>query len=374
MEVHELMEYDLGHTQIDTLDSSPPMSLLATLSERSGIGLGQLRCMSLSGWVPWLLDSLDDVHPSSLETYVFQFSVLLPRGKRKARKVTGWRAWIPSKPNQLACPVCMESVASRPLLLAWQLPLMLSCPLHGCWLEPCHCIPGYFLGWDRKDISPVMASTAVAAMDQRSWQAMTTGFVELPRRRIHAGVWFRLLRTLLDEINTPVSQCGSYGGMVRNIWEQCDYKLRAGQSHWFPYENLPLRVQRKMMEAAATAIVLIESKAITPSGEHADLFYPIPHNGFTNGLIPEKRQMELHSIWQGTVEAIKEALVEAKHNPEIACFLFALASYGRHNPEHLSSLREIFASEGIPPEFLSHYVPDGPFTCRRISDGINDNF
>jgi hypothetical protein len=24
-------------------------------------------------------------------------------------------------------------------------------------------------------------------MDRRTWQALTTGFVELPRRRIHAG-------------------------------------------------------------------------------------------------------------------------------------------------------------------------------------------
>lgn len=95
---------------------------------------------------------------------------------------------------------------------------------------------------------------------------------------------------------------------------------------------------------------------------------------FPTLVLLESLQLELHSIWQGTVEAVKEALVKAKHNPEIARFLFALASYGRNNPEHLSSLREIFACEGIPSELLSHYVPDGPFTCRRISDEINDSF
>ncbi|WP_220385001.1 hypothetical protein, partial [Klebsiella pneumoniae] len=34
---------------------------------------------------------------------------------------------------------------------------------------------------------------AIAAMDQRTWQALTTGHVELPRRRIHAGLWLKTI-------------------------------------------------------------------------------------------------------------------------------------------------------------------------------------
>ena len=52
---------------------------------------------------------------------------------------------------------------------------------------------------ENADAEPRTASDAIAAMDQRTWQALTTGHLELPRRRIHAGLWFRLLRALLDE-------------------------------------------------------------------------------------------------------------------------------------------------------------------------------
>jgi hypothetical protein len=57
-------------------------------------------------------------------------------------------------------------------------------------------------------------------------------------------------------------------------------------------------------------------------------------------------------------------VAEARHNPEAARSLFALASYGRRrDPDSLMQLRATFAEEGIPPEYLSHYQPDEPLTC-----------
>lgn len=92
MEVSELLEHDLGHGQVDDLDTAPLLTLLAMLSQRSGIEPDRLRCMSFAGWVPWLLDSLDDQIPDALETYAFQLSVLLPGLRRKTRSITSWRA------------------------------------------------------------------------------------------------------------------------------------------------------------------------------------------------------------------------------------------------------------------------------------------
>ncbi|MFP8342330.1 TniQ family protein, partial [Pseudomonas aeruginosa] len=74
------------------------------------------------------------------------------------------------------------------------------------------------------------------------------------------------------------------------------------------------------------------------------------------------------------IKAIEEAIVEARHNPVTARSLFALTSYGQRDPESLERLRITFANEGIPPEFLSYYEPDGPFTCRRLNDGLSDSF
>ncbi len=111
------------------------------------------------------------------------------------------------------------------------------------------------------------------------WQALTTGHVELPRRRIHAGLWFRLLRTLLDELNTPLSTCGTYAGYLRQIWECCGHPLRAGQSLWRPYETLNPAVRLQMLEAAATAISLIEVRDISPPASTQSYSGPSPKPG-----------------------------------------------------------------------------------------------
>ena len=78
--------------------------------------------------------------------------------------------------------------------------------------------------------------------------------------------------------------------------------------------------------------------------------------------------------WQRAAQAIDEAIIEARHDPETARSLFALASYGRRDPASLEQLRATFAEEGIPPEFLSHYVPKGPFAFLSMNDGLSDKF
>lgn len=372
MEVRDLLEHDLGHDQAVDLDEAPPLSLLRAISQRSGIGLDRLHSMSFAGWVPWLLDGLDPCLPDALATYAFQFSILLPKRHHRMITITNWRAWQPSLPIYRACPLCLKDPARQITLLVWKVPLMLSCPLHGCWLESYKVKQGRFCGWENADITPRKASDPIAAMDRRTWQALTTGYVELPRRRVHAGIWFRLLRRLLDELNTPLAQCGSGSWSIRYVWERCGYPVRAGQGLWRPYEILSPTVQLQMLEAAANAIKLLESNVVRSQGEQAALFMPEPQTGFTTGFTAVQKKVEPVDYWKEAIEAINEALVDARHNPETARSLFALASYGQRDPESLARVRAMFAENGIPPEFLSHYVPDGPFTCIRLNDGLSD--
>ena len=63
---------------------------------------------------------------------------------------------------------------------------------------------GAFVCWESTG-EFVTANAAVQAMDRRTHQGLATGLVALPRRSVHPGVWLRLLRTLLDEVNTPIS-------------------------------------------------------------------------------------------------------------------------------------------------------------------------
>ena len=151
--------------------------------------------------------------------------------------------------------------------------------------------------------------------------------------------------------------------------------MGAGQSLWRPYEILNPAVRLQMLEAAATAISLIKVRDISPLGEHAKLFWFEPQTQFTSGLPAKEPKPEPVNHWQRAVQAIDEAITEARHNPETARSLFALASsYGRRDPASLEHLRATFAKEGVPSEFLSHYEPDGPFTCLRQNDGLSDNF
>lgn len=352
MDVRDLLESDLSHAQVDDLDIAPPPSLLTALSQRSGIELDKLRLMSLTGWTPWLLDSLDAQMPDALETYTLQFSVLLPRRKLKVKSVTHWRAWMPNQPILRACPLCLSHSVNQALLLVWKLPLMLSCPIHGCWLESYWGLQGQFFSWDDDNTTPRQVNETIAKMDRRTWQAFITGFVDLPRRRIHAAIWFRLLRTLLEELNTPISRCGSHAKSIREIWERSGHPLRAGQSQWRPYELLKPATQLQMLEAAAIAIDMIELNLLNPRGEQAALFLPEPQSELSNGQPTIKRNTETVDYWQEALSAINEAFNEAKHNPEMARSLFALAAFGRDDTETMDRLRVMLIKEGIPAEFL----------------------
>ena len=139
-----------------------------------------------------------------------------------------------------ACPLC---VTTAPFFtLASQLPLTLSCPEHGCHLAPTLGAAGSFLGWEEANTHTTPASAAVRAMDVRTHQGLSTGAVTLPRRLVHVGVWFRLLRALIDELSTPVSKLDAHSRRtLEHIWHSTGHPVRAGiVGAWRPYEDLSL--------------------------------------------------------------------------------------------------------------------------------------
>lgn len=265
---------NLGHSLDgpEDLDTCPPAGFARELARRTGIDLHRIQRMSLSGWAPWLIDQVEPA-PGAFTIYTRQLSVLLPAGRRRPREVPGWRAWLPSQQALRACPQCIAtSKPPHPYQLLWSLPLTLSCPFHGCLLEPHAKAPCYFSDWERKPPRPRPASATVLAMDSRTWHAMTTGSVDLPRRQVHAGIWFRLIRTIIDELGTTMSECRTAGRMIMRIWKETGYPLRAGPLKWHTHEDFPLDVQLRTLEAAATAIYLLESKTLTGLGPDAALF------------------------------------------------------------------------------------------------------
>lgn len=116
-------------------------------------------------------------------------------------------------PTAMGLPSCVTGCSPpHPYQLMWSLPLMLTCPVHHCLLESHEGARGYHFGWYDQLPTPRTADAAIRDMDARTWHALTTGGVNLPRRRVHAGVWIRLLPTLLgelDELGATLTESGA---------------------------------------------------------------------------------------------------------------------------------------------------------------------
>lgn len=267
---------DLGYALDgpEYLDKCPPAGFALELSRRTGVDPHRIQRMSLGGWAPWLLDQVEP-DPEAFTTYTRQLSVLLPAGKRRPREIPAWRVWLPSTQALRACPQCIAaSKPPHPYQLLWFLSLTLSCPFHGCVLEPRAKAASYFSDWERKPPTPRPASATILAMDSRTWRAMTTGSVDLPRRRVHAGIWFRLIRTIIDELGATISECRTEARMILHIWKEAGSPLRAGPLRWHAHEDYPLDVQLRTLQATATTIHLLESRTLTGQGPEAALFLP----------------------------------------------------------------------------------------------------
>lgn len=346
MDLMDLLLFEWGKGQIIDLDIRPPDGFLETIAGRSGVELDILRCMTLAGWIPWLLDSFD-LEDDAFNCYVNQFSVLLPQKKRPIRIVPGWRAWIPRRNLNRACPICFgESSGKLIFKLMWLFPLFVSCPVHGCWLEPFIGRFGTLYGWAHRESTPRPAVPVIKRMDHRTEQAFTNGQVDLPARKVHAGLWFRLLRTLIDELNTPISYWGAQSRILRLIWERCRHPVRAGQNYWYPFEVLDEPTQLQFLEAAGTAINMIETGEVIAKGTLAYLFLPEPdctrnQDSETNlGIYIKKAQEELEK-WVAVV----------RDDPEAADQLFHFILLGRRDPKVVKEVQDMLSAVGVPVEW-----------------------
>lgn len=347
----ELLVHDLGYASTTDLDIDPPQSLLAIIASRSGVNMDRVRIMSMAGWVPWLLDRLDrdEQVSSAFEVYVQQCSVLMLEKSRQPRILSYWLPWMPLSTINRACPLCLQAARESPLMLMWQMPLMLSCPQHGCLLKT---YPDNLLLKQWMDLAtdiPESADDDVKSMDRRTWQALTVGFVDLPRHRIHAGLWFRLLRTLLDEVNIPISFWPAKARDLRLIWDISGLPFRAGQSIWKPFEYLSLMIQIQMLKAVAVAMRLIEHNVVDAQGTEALLFRPEPVESLSDG----QPFPSVPDYWYRVKIAVDEAVADAKVNPKTARDLLRLMTLHAQSEAEIDRARDALVELSIPVEFLS---------------------
>lgn len=368
MDLPELIRHGLddADTTAAQLDRCPSPGLLERLSQRTGVLSDRMYEMSVSGWMPWLFDSLD-AQSGAFDVYVRQFSILLKAGASPRHRIDPWQAWMPAQPQHRACPCCLADADPLTLPLMGKLPLMLSCPRHGCLLEPILAIVDGPI-WASTLREPRPASDFVLTMDRYTQQALTAGHVDLPRRDVHAAVWFRLLRTLLHELSLPATSWGSRADDLRRIWTQSDHPLRAGLAVWRPFEAVTWTVQAQLLAAAATALHLLRTGVLAGRGAQAALFTPWPTRPVDPGRlhIPPPASKPPIDPWVALRTAAEEALTAARDDPDAARVLYAFLLTGCRDASAVDQLRADLVELGIPGEHLSHKPTTVPFAAPSL--------
>jgi hypothetical protein len=189
-------------------------------------------------------------------------------------------------------------------------------------------------------------------MDKLTWQALMIGKVNLPNRIIHAGVWFRLLRSLLNELSLPLSAYPVSACNVKNIWEKCGYPLRGGLNIWRPYEYLSLDMQIRLLERASIAVDMIRNSELYLDTQCSKLFVPEPiyKNDLQTSPTPPVKSKD-QSAWPSVMEAVELAVADARANRESAQQLHSLCLYGRKDSNSLQEINSLFLKLDIPFTF-----------------------
>ena len=343
------------------LDRYTPEPILNALAQRSTSTAERLREMTLAGCTPWLLDSID-LTECDFDTYVHQFSVLLPAGlamadrRRRTPPAGTWLPWVSTLTTR-ACPLCIDDLDTDTdiaVMMAHQYPILTSCTKHLCRLEFCAVVPGRLVFWDRtppgadEHASPIPVAAAVAEIDRRSVTALTCGSVELGAGRVHAAVWFRLLRTVVDEVSTPLVRTGWWAKPLSAIWKStgCSRPLRTA---WVPFEDLRWNEQSTVMLAAATAMIAVENDEIFAGGADAALLRPRSHEPVDPGTAPTRSRSPVpaRSAWDGVIAAIDAAVAAARVDSDAARSLFGFARTGCRTEEDVDELAFAFVELGI---------------------------
>ena len=263
---------DLGYhlntmVELDDLTIAIPARLARRLAARTGTPARRIRRTCLAGYRPGLIGT--PLAHNQYAAYTQQYSILPAPDTRRYRRLHGWLAWLPTDGilASQSCPSCLpkDTAPPYPYLLAWAIPIMLSCPIHRCRLvsaaDP-----------TASNYEPP-PTPAVTAMDTYTWQALTTGHVTLPGETIPASVWFRLLRTIIDEVTDLPADPDN----MRAALQPAGAVVRpapAKQDNWQPYEGLDCRAQDRALQAAAAVIVALQDGTITGHGTAAHLFLP----------------------------------------------------------------------------------------------------
>ncbi len=261
LSVTDLVEFELGgfgrrQRQRNWLDMDPPDKLIEAVAARTGVPVDTIQRTTIAGIRPFLFPYFDS-------KYFGQNSVL-STSKHSPYSLQKWVLRQERTQHWTACRSCLKPYPNAAFLLVWRLRIMTSCHIHGLMLEPVR-ITEDSITWS--DECAEEAPPLVRALDHRTWQALTTGYVNLPGGSVRAGLWFSLLRTIWDELHRHISlsvECSEQP--ILSVWATADSFLQTATTRW------RYRTERKHSIIVATAIEMIQNGTVFPKGADAKYF------------------------------------------------------------------------------------------------------
>lgn len=259
LKLKALVHQDLGCPSVETckLDLNPPDDLLKAVAARTGTPLETVRKTTLAGLFQYILFK-------SPEECSALFS-LCHRNFPADEFQPNWELWIKLfRKNPLrGCRSCLSSYPDAAVLLAWRLPLMLSCPKHGLMLEPVRFSQNE-LKWRYDKSEPVPESLNLH--DGRTWSALSNGYVALPGGTVAAFPWFDVLKMILDVWNSRLEDPGP---LPEGTWQQIVRDAACNQLDGIAWRTKSPRLDAIIL---ASAVTLMERGTIPPVGLDAGYF------------------------------------------------------------------------------------------------------
>lgn len=348
-------EFDISYESYSSYDLNfdPPLSLLTNLSERTGVTFDDVRALTAQAYTPLLIDALKIEETSSSNDYVNQFCIFPGKRKKFIMANKNWVPWLSIKRSATVqcCRLCISEDSEPYLRLHWSFSWMITCPKHKILLEQAlfHGITSknrgfYFV---TKDTTTPYPLDDLYAMDNITLQAVTTGLVEVPSGILHGGVWIRILRSLIEELNSSVNIVGQKNRRLMILfWQKLNLSVRQDFGRYVLFEKCDHNIKLILMLVASLVIKAIFSKQIKFSSSVVNLLtspviYDHDFHTVYPGLIRKNRLSKEEEREIAYVQAFKDL---KRRSDELIAAMHS-------NPEAVISFRNMmraFDSEGMP--------------------------
>ena len=192
------------------------------------------------------------------------------------------------------------------------------------------------------------ALSSLCDMDYITLQAVTKGIVEVPSGSLHGGVWIRILRTLLEELNSLGTTVGKKAqDLMTPFWQELNLLRRQRCGKYSLFEKCDDDVKLTLMSVAASALKAIFSNEVSFSTPSINLLRP--------RLIDEK---DLESLYQDPMiyeklEYIRNSKLSMRTYGKFFEYLRKLIIAMRSDPWLVRSFRDLIREKDTRDTALS---------------------